>query len=189
MTRQGRRQSGWRVSRVQGFQGGLPKGGSRVLVLYQEGFPVVFQAVCSTIPGNSQRCNTEYKFLRRQQRRSWRPGIIPGPGMRVVLEAWCYTRAGGPGVVHTAATRFQGIPELCSSVQIPQMKRWRDLYQKQQGALIPAGLRHLYQGSVGDGRCWITGIQGSHGVIDFFVYTSSILVPCLYCYLSIDCLY
>ena len=42
--------------------------------------------------------------------------------MGVVLEAWCYTRAGGPGVVHTAATRFQGIPELCSSVQIPQTK-------------------------------------------------------------------
>ena len=104
--------------------------------------------------------------------------------MEVILEAWCYTRAGGPGVVHTAATRFQRILELCSSVQIPQMKRWRDLYQKLQGALIPARLRHLYQGSVGDGRRCSTGIQGSHGVIDFFVYTSSIItvVPCLYCY-------
>ena len=78
--------------------------------------------------------------------------------MEVVLEALCYTRAGGPGVVHTTATRLQGIPELCSSVQIPQMKRWRDLYQKLQGALIPARLRHLYQGSVGDGRRWSTGI-------------------------------
>ena len=95
--------------------------------------------------------------------------------MGLVLEAWCYTRAGGPGVVLTAATRFQGTPELCSSVQIPQMKRWRDLYQKLQGALIPARLHHLYQGSVGDGRRWSTGIQGSHVVIDFFVYTSSII--------------
>ena len=175
MTRQGRHRSGWRVSRVQGFQGGLPHGGPRVLVLYQEGLPAVFQEVCGTIPGNSQRCNTEYKFPRRWLRRSWRPGIIPGAGMEVVLEAWCYTRAGGPGLVHTAATRFQGIPDLCSSVQIPQMKRWRDLYQKLQGALIPARLRHLYQSSVGDGRRWSTGIQGSHGVIDFFVYTSSII--------------
>ena len=93
----------------------------------------------------------------------------------VVLEAWCYTRAGGPGVVHMAVTRFQGIPELCSSVQIPQMKRWRDLYQELQGALIPARLHHLYRGSVGDGRRWRTGIQGPPGVIDFFVYTSSII--------------
>ena len=121
ITRQGRRQSGWRVSSVQGFQGGLQQGGPRVLVLYKEEFPAVFQAVCSTIPGNSQRCSTEYKFPRRWQRRSWRPGITPDTGMGVVLEAWCYTKAGGPGVVHTAATRFQGIPELCSSVQIPQM--------------------------------------------------------------------
>ena len=121
ITRQGRRQSGWRVSRVQGFLGGLQQGCPRVLVLCQEGFPAVFQAVCSTIPGNSQWCSTEYKFPRRRQRRSWRPGITPDTGMGVVLEAWCYTRAGGPGMVRTAATRFQGIPELCSSVQIPQM--------------------------------------------------------------------
>ena len=188
MTRQGRRRSGWRVSRVQGFQGGLPQGGPRVLVLYQEGFPAVSRRFVAQFQGIPSGV-TQYKFPRRRQRRSWRPGIIPGAGMGVVLEAWCYTRVGGPGVVHTAAARFQGIPELCSSVQIPQMKRWRDLYQKQQGALIPARLRHLYQGSVGDGRRWITGIQGSHGVIDFFVYTSSILVPCLYCYLSINCLY
>ena len=91
-------------------------------MLYQEGFPAVFQEDCGTIPGNSQQCSTEYKFPRRRQRRSWRPGITPDTGMGVVLEAWCYTRAGGPEVVHVAATGFQGIPELCSSVQIPQMK-------------------------------------------------------------------
>ena len=39
------------------------------------------------------------------------------------------------------------------------------------------GLRHLYQGSVGDGKHWITVIQGSLGVIDLnFVYTLSLLV-------------
>ena len=122
ITRLGRRQSGWRVNRVQGFQGGLQQGGPRVLVLYQEGFPAVFQEDCSTIPGNSQRCSTEYKFPRRRQRRSWRPGFTPDTGMGVVLEAWCYNRAGGPEVIHVVATGFQGIPELCSSVQIPQMK-------------------------------------------------------------------
>ena len=89
-------------------------------MLYREGFPAVFQEDCGTIPGNSQRCNTEYKFPKRRQRRSWRPGITPDAGIGVVLEAWCYTRAGGPEVVHVAATGFQGIPELCSSVQIPQ---------------------------------------------------------------------
>ena len=139
-------------------------------MLYQEGFPAVFQEDCSTI------C-TEYKFPRRRQRRSWRPGITPDAGMGVVLEAWCYTRAAGPGVVHVAATGFQGIPDCVARYKFP--RRWRrlDLYQQQQGALIPTGLRHLYQGSVGDDKHWITVIQGSHGVIDLnFVYTLSLLV-------------
>ena len=96
---------------------------------------------------------------------------------KVVLEAWCYTRAAEPEVVHVAATGFQGIPDCVARYKFP--RRWRrlDLYQQQQGALIPTGLRHLYQGSVGDGKHWITGIQGSHGVIDLnFVYTLSLLV-------------
>ena len=101
MTRQGRRRSGWRVSSVQGFQGGLPQGGPRVLVLYQEGFPAVFQAVCITIPGNSQQCNIEYKFPRRRQRGSWRPGIIPGAGM-----GWSWRPGVTPGrVVQEWSTR------------------------------------------------------------------------------------
>ena len=81
-------------------------------MLYQEGCPAVFQEDCGTIPGNSQRCLTGYKFPRRRQRRSWRPGITPDAGIGVVLD--------GPEVVHVAATGFRGIPELCSSVQIPQ---------------------------------------------------------------------
>ena len=65
------------------------------------------------------------------------------------------------------------------SAQYKFPRRWRrlDLYQQQQGALIPMGLRHLYQGSVGDGKHWITVIQGSHEVIDLnFVYTLSLLI-------------
>ena len=146
-------------------------------MLYQEGCPAVFQEDCGTIPGNSQRCITGYKFPRRRQRWSWRPGVTPGAGIVVVLEAWCYTRTAGTEVVHVAATGFQGIPGCVARYKFP--RRWRrlDLYQQQQGALIPMGLRHLYQGSVGDGKHWITVIQGSHGVIDLnFVYTLSLLV-------------
>ena len=95
----------------QGFQGGLQEGGPRVLVLYQEGCPAVFQEGCGTIPGNSQRGVVGYQFPRRRQRRSWRPGITPDAEIGVVLEAWCYTRAAGAEVVHLAATGFQGIPD------------------------------------------------------------------------------
>ena len=54
------------------------KGGPGVLVLYQEGYPAVFQEDCGAIPGNSQRFSTRYKFPRRRQRWSLRPGVIPG---------------------------------------------------------------------------------------------------------------
>ena len=52
-------------------------------------------------------------------------------------------------------------------------KMWRRLaqYQRLLGAAISKGLRHQYQGSVGDGSDWNTGVQSSHGVIDLhFVY-------------------
>ena len=43
------------------------------------------------------------------------------------------------------------------------------------------GLRHLYQGSVGDGKHWFTGVQGSHGVINLhFVHTLSLLLQFVY---------
>ena len=52
------------------------------------------------------------------------------------------------------------------------------------------GLRHIYQGSVGDGKHWITVIQGSHGVIDLsFVYTLSLLVLTIYTVTLVNCLY
>ena len=120
ITRLGRRQSGWRVSRVQRFQGGLQQGAPRVLMLYQEGFPAVFQEDCGTIPGNSQRCSTEYKFPRRRQRRSWRPGITPDTGMGVVLEAWCYTRAGGPEVVHVRRLDSREFPNCVARYKFPR---------------------------------------------------------------------
>ena len=52
------------------------------------------------------------------------------------------------------------------------------------------GLRHLHQGSVGDGKHWITVIQGSHWVIDLnFVYTLLLFAfNCLYRHV-IYCLY
>ena len=75
-------------------------------MLYQEGFSAVFQEVCGTIPGNSQRGVVGYQFHRRRQKRSWRPGITPEAGVGVVLEAWCCTRAAGTEVIHVAATGF-----------------------------------------------------------------------------------
>ena len=82
-------------------------------MLYQEGLPAVFQEDCSTIPGNSQRCTTEYKFSKRRQRRSWGPRITPDAGMGVVLEA-------GPGVAHVAVTGFQGIPDCVARYKFPR---------------------------------------------------------------------
>ena len=138
-------------------------------MLYQKGCPAIFQEDCGTIPGNSQRCITGYKFPRRRQRRSWRLGITPDAGIGVVLEAWCYTRADGPEVVHVAATGFRGIPELCSSVQIPQtMVTVRSILTAARGV---------------DTRvAWVTASTGSQvfkvhtGLLTFFVYTLSILV-------------
>ena len=60
------------------------EGGPRVLVWYQEGWAAVFQWDCGTIPGNSQRCSTRYKFPRRRQRWSLKPGVIP----RVLEQRW-----------------------------------------------------------------------------------------------------
>ena len=87
------------------------EGGPRVLVLYQEGWAAVFQADCGTIPGNSQRCSARYKFARRQQRWSLRPGVIPG----VLEQRWSLSPGVIPGRLEQkwstrAATRFQGIP-------------------------------------------------------------------------------
>ena len=43
------------------------------------------------------------------------------------------------------------------------------------------GFRRLYQRSAGDGKHWITGVQGSHGVINLhFVYTLLLLLQFVY---------
>ena len=87
------------------------EGGPRVLVVYQEGWAAEFQPDSGPIPGNSQRCNARYKFPRRQQRWSLRPGVIPG----VLGQRWSLSPGVIPGRLEQqwstwAATRFQRIP-------------------------------------------------------------------------------
>ena len=90
----------------------------------------------------------------------------------VVLEAWCYTRTAETEVVHVVATGFQGIPGGVALGTNSPDDGDDSIYTNNS-----KGLHHLYQGSVGDGKHWITVIQGSHGVIDLnFVYTLSLLV-------------
>ena len=136
--------------------------------------------VRGTIPGNSQRGVVGHQFPRRRQRRSWRPGITPDTGVGVVLEARCYTRAAGTEVIHVAATGFQGIPNCVAWYNSPRMWRRLAQYQRLLGASISKGHCHQYQGSVGDGSDWYTGIQSSHRVINLhFVYTLVTVLVCL----------
>ena len=58
-----------------GFQGGLREGGPRVLVLYQESGPTVFQEFAAQFQGIGCR---------------WVP--IPQTAAEEVLKAWNYTR-------------------------------------------------------------------------------------------------
>ena len=90
-------------------------------------------------------------------------------GIAVVLESWCYTRKTGTEVVHLAATGFQGIPSgVALSTNSPDNGDDSICTKKQQqGALIPMELRHLYQGSVGDGKL-------------FRVHMGSLTLTCLY---------
>ena len=119
-----------------------------------------------TIPGNSQQGVVGYQFPRRRQKRSWRPGITPDAGVGVVLEAWYYTRRwsrGGPGglVLHQGGwdrsdprggNWIPGNSRLCSSVQIPQIVAMTESIPTAARGVDTNGLRHLYQGSVGDGK-------------------------------------
>ena len=88
------------ISRDSKEDGG--EGGPRVLVLYQEGWAVEFQADSGPIPGNSQRCSARYKFPRKAAEvilESW--CYTRSTGTAVILESWCYTRKTGTAVVHT----------------------------------------------------------------------------------------
>ena len=87
---------------------------------YQERGPAVFQEFAAQFQGIPNRVFVGYQFPRRRQRRSWRPGITPDTGVGVVLEAWCYTRTAGTGVIHVAATGFQGIPDYVARYKFPQ---------------------------------------------------------------------
>ena len=142
--------------------------------------------VRGTNPGNSQRGVVGHQFPRRRQRRSWRPGIIPdagvgwswGPGITpdtgvgVVLEAWCYTRVGWDRFDPRGGGWISGNSRLCSSVQIPRnVATTGSMPTAARGVDIQRRC-HQYQGSVGDGSDWCTGIQSSHEVINLhFVYT------------------
>ena len=117
--------------------------------------------VRGTIPGNSQRGVVGHQFPRRQQRRSWRPGITPDTGVGVVLEAWYYTRAAGTEVIHLAATGFQGIPDCVAQYKFPQSMATTESIPTAARGVNTNGLRHLYQGSVVDGSDWNTGAQSS----------------------------
>ena len=117
ITRLGKRQSGRRVSRV-------PEIPRRTSTRWSSSPPVIPGRVSSGIPGGLRHNSREfpaviieYKFPRRWQRR---PGITPDAGIRVALVAWCYTMAAGPGVVHVAATGFQGIPDCVARYKFPR---------------------------------------------------------------------
>ena len=114
-TRQGRR-----VGRIPRRTSGRWSSSTGVIPgEWSSGIP----GICGTIPGNSQRGVVGHQFPRRWRRRSWRPGITPGAGRGVVLEAWCYTRAAGTEVVHVAATGFQGIPDCVARYKF--LRIWR----------------------------------------------------------------
>ena len=127
-------------------------------------------------------CSWNYQFLRRRQRRSWRPGGTPDTGVEVVLEAWCYTRAAGTEVIHVAATGFQGIPDCIARYNSPRM--WRRLAQYQR--LLRASIS---KGAVIDtGVAWVTAATGilvywyskyTQGHNLHFVYTLVTVLICL----------
>ena len=142
----------------------------------------------SGIPGGLRHNSREFPTGCR-----WIP--IPQKAAEEVLEAWNHTRRwdrSGPGglVLYQDGWGRSGprggdwIPgnsRLCSSVQIPQnMAMTRSIPTAARG-VDTNGLRHLYQGSMGDGKHWIIGVQGSHGVINLhFVYTLSLLLQFVY---------
>ena len=176
-TRLGRRQSGRRVSRV-------PRIPRRTSARWSSSPGVIPGRVSSGIPGglrhNSREFPTVYRWIQ-----------IPQNAAEEVLEAWNHTgrwdRSGPGGLVlcqggwgrsgPRGGDWIPGNSRLCSSVQIPQtMAMTRSIPTAARG-VDTNGLRHLYQGSVGDGKHWITVIQGSHGVINLhFVYTLSLLL-------------
>ena len=80
----------------------------------------------------------------------WAP--IPQKAAEEVLEAWNYTRAAGTEVVHVAATGFQGIPDCVARYKFPRIWRQLDLIPTAARGVDTNGLRHLYQGSVDDGK-------------------------------------
>ena len=157
--------------------------GPRVLVLYQEGWAAEFQADSGPIPGNSQRCSARYKFPRRQQRWSLRPGVIPG----VLGQRWSLSPGVIPGRLEQQwstrmATRFQGIPSGVALGTNSPDDGGNSIYTSNSKG------RWYEWGSVIYTRvAWVTVSTGSqlikslYGVTDFnSVYTTSLSINCLY---------
>ena len=100
--------------------------------------------VRGTIPGNSQLGVVGIPIPQKAAQEVLEAWYYTKHGRRVVLEAWCYTRAAGTEVIHVATTG-----------SIPTAARGVDIQRR----------CHQYQGSVGDGSDWYTGIQSTQGVI------------------------
>ena len=122
------------------------------MVLYQEGF-------LSGIPGGLRHNSREFPTWC-----CWLP--IPQKAAEEVLEAWYYTRhwsGSGPRglVLHQGGwdrndpcggNWIPGNSRLCSSLQIPQNMATTALIPTAARGVDTNGLRHLYQGSVVDGK-------------------------------------
>ena len=83
---------------------------------------------------------------------SWRPGITPDAGGRsgpggLVLHQGGWDRSDPRG-----GNWIPGNSRLCSSVQIPQNMATTESIPTAARGVDTKGLRHLYQGSVGDGK-------------------------------------
>ena len=117
----------------------------------------------------------------------WAP--IPQKAAEKVLEAWnytrCWVRSGHGGLVlhqggwdrsdPCGSSWIPGSSRLCSSVQIPQNVVTTELIPTAARGVDTNGLRHLYQGSVGDGKQLELGHRPS------LVYTRSLFaLTCLY---------
>ena len=127
--------------------------------------------------GVVQRYSRSSRHNSREFPTGWCWAPIPQKAAEEVLEAWYYTRhwrKGGP----EGLLLHQGgwdIPDYVARYKFPQNTATTESIPTAARGVDTNGLRHLYQGSVGDGSDWNTGAQSSHGVLNLhFVYTLSL---------------